>query len=189
MTRLALAVAVAALLAAPAAAPAKEVVKAQVCGASGCYTWDWGNSRGKLALFEMSGQPAAPAPSAAPWYRLKISIGGPGVKPFSYTDAYVPSAGVFRRRAEGGGYEWAQVIEDLRPVLRNESARLEPLSAASLKGVAAPAARKPASAPPAPPEPDAGAPWGWITLAAAASAALLLGLRRRTITLRRLTPQ
>jgi hypothetical protein len=189
MTRLALAVAVAALLAAPAAAPAKEVVKAQVCGASGCYTWDWHNSRGKLALFEMSGQPTAPAPSAAPWYRLKISIGGPGVKPFTYTDAYVPSAGVFRRRAEGGGDEWAQVIEDLRPVLRNESARLEPLSAASLKGDAAPAARKPASAPPAPPEPDAGAPWGWITLAVAASAGLLLGLRRRTMSLRRLTPQ
>jgi hypothetical protein len=68
-------------------------------------------------------------------------------------------------------------------VLRNESARLEPLSAASLKGVAAPAARKPA-----PPEPDAGTPWGWIILAAAASAALLLGLRRRTLSLRRLTP-
>jgi hypothetical protein len=189
MIRLALAVAVAAVLAAPVAAPAKEVVKAQVCGASGCYTWDWEDSRGKLALFEMSGQPSAPAPSAAPWYRLKISIGGPGVKPFTYTDAYVPSAGVFRRRAEGGAYEWAQVIEDLRPVLRNESVRLEPLSAASLKGVPAPAARKPASAPPAPPETDAGTPWGRITLAAAASAALLLGLRRRTMSLRRLTPQ
>ena len=133
----------------------------------------------------MSGQPTVSASPAAPWYRLKISIGGPDVKPFTYTDAYVPSAGVFRRRAERG-YEWAQVIEDLRPVLRNESARLEPLSAASLKGVAAPAARKPA-APPGPPEPDAGTPWGWITLAAA-SAALLLGLRRRTRSLRRLTP-
>jgi len=187
MTRLALAVAVAALLAAPAVAPAKEVVQAQVCGASACYTWDWDNSRGKLALFEMSGQPIAPAPPAAPWYRLTISIGGPGVKPFTYTDAYVPSAGVFRRRAKGGGYEWAHVIEDLRPVLRNESARLEPLSAASLTGVAAPAAREPASAPPAPPETDAGMPWGWITLAAA-SAALLLGVRRRTMSLRRLTP-
>jgi hypothetical protein len=128
----------------------------------------------------MSGPPTAPAPPAAPWYRLKISIGGPEVKPFTYTDAYVPSAGVFRRRAEGGGDEWAQVIEDLRPVLRNESARLEPLPAESLKGVAAPAARKPAAAPPAPPESDAGTPWGWIALAAS-SAALLLGIRRRTM--------
>jgi len=51
MTRLALAVVASALLAAPAAAPAKEVVKAQVCGASDWYTWDWDNSRGKLALF------------------------------------------------------------------------------------------------------------------------------------------
>src|ERR671922_369489 len=181
MPPLALPVVAAALLAAPAAAPAKEVIRAQVCDALGCYTWDWENSRGKLALFEMSGQATAPGPPAAPWYRLKISIGGPDVKPFTYSDAYVPSADVFRRRAEDGGYEWAQVIEDLRPVLRNEASRLEPLPAASLNGVAAPPARKIDSAPPAPPETDAGTPWGWITLASAACAALLVGIRRRTM--------
>lgn len=125
----------AAALAAPAAAAAKEIEKVQVCGASKCFTFDRGNSGGKLMRFEQGGPTAPPPARPAPWYRLKITVGGRDVRRFQFTNAYVPSAGLVRVRAEGGGYEWVEVLDDLRPVLRNVAAGLDPLPASTLRGV------------------------------------------------------
>lgn len=172
--RTALVVASAVVVMWPATASAKEVQRAQVCGASECFTFDRANSGGKLALFNVGGNPALPPAHAAPWYRLRITVGGEDIERFTFTDAYVPSADRIRRRAEGGGYEWVEVIDDLKPVLRNVSAGLEPLPAASLRGVEASAR----PAPPAPPR-QTGTEWYWFALAAGALlASLALGGRQ-----------
>jgi hypothetical protein len=178
---IALALLVAAPLAAPGVAPAKEIQQVKLCGASACFTFDRPNSGDKLLLFDGVAAPA-PAPARpAPWYRLKITVGGPDTERFTYTNAYVPSLGLVRRRAEGGGFEWADVMPDLRPVLRNESSRLKPLPASRLRGLARPAA---SAGTPAPARGAAstvpsggGAPWGWIAGAAVAAASALLFAR------------
>jgi hypothetical protein len=174
--RVALVVASAVVVMWPAAASAKEVQRAQVCGASECFTFDRANSGGKLALFEEGGNPALPPAQAAPWYRLRITVGGADVKRFTFTNAYVPSADRIRRRAEGGGYEWVEVIDDLKPVLRNVSAGLDPLPAASLRGLDA----APAPTPAAPaPQRETGTAWHWFALAGARLAFLGLGEHQR----------
>jgi len=65
-------------------------------------------------------------------------VGGRDVKRFTFINAYVPSAdgigvGRDRRRTEGGGYEWVEMIDELRPVLWNNAARFAPLLASSLR--------------------------------------------------------
>jgi hypothetical protein len=161
MSKLAVFAAVAAALVAPSVAAAKEVRKVQVCGASACFTFDRGNSGGKLALFAQVGDSASSPGRPAAWYRLRITIGAHGMRPFAYTNEYVPGLDRIRIQAEGGGHEWVGVIDDLRPVLRNVAAGLDPLPAAGLPGVAAP--------------PEAGADGSrWPPIAAAAAGAALL---------------
>jgi hypothetical protein len=179
--RTAFVVASAMVLVWPASAVAKEVHKAQVCGASKCFTFDRANSGDKLALFDGGGNPALPPARSAPWYRLRITVGGADIKRFTFTDAYVPSADRIRRRAEGGGYEWVEVIDDLKPVLRNVSARLEPLPASSLRGIHVAPAPAQVRATPAPPTParDTGPAWYWFALAAGIGGGLLAVAGRR----------
>lgn len=181
--RAALAWLLAAFLAAPPVADAKGVVKAQVCGVSKCFTFDRGNSRGKLAFFEVAGDPAPPPRRAAPWYRLRITVGGEDIRRFTFTNAYVPSVDRIRQRAEGGGYEWVSVIPDLRPALQYVAGRLTPLAASKLRGVAAPRAHTRQTGAPAPPAaataPDpTGIPRPLIVAAVPLAAALLLLARR-----------
>jgi hypothetical protein len=130
----------------PASASAKEVQKAQVCGASECFTFDRANSGGKLALFDGGGNPALPPAHAAPWYRLRIMVGGPDIERFTFTDAYVPSADASAIAPREAGTQWVEVIDDLKPVLRNVSSELRPLSASSLRGLEAGAAPAPPAA-------------------------------------------
>jgi hypothetical protein len=127
-------VSLAAIVAAPAAAGAAQVERAQVCGASDCFTFDRHNSGGKLALFAVVGKRAPPPAAPAPWYRLRITFGGRRTSRQTVTSAYVPSSDRIRRRAPGGRYEWVDVIDDLRPVLRHVSDPLEPLPASTLPG-------------------------------------------------------
>jgi hypothetical protein len=96
--RLALLALVAAILAAAPVAAAKEIQRAQVCGASACFTFDRANSGDKLALFDGSVGVTSPPARPSPWYRLRITIGGEDVERFTFTDAYVPSADRIRRR-------------------------------------------------------------------------------------------
>ena len=123
-----------AILAAPAAAAAQQVERAQLCGASDCHTFDRHNSGGKLALFAVVGKRAPPPAAPAPWYRLRITFGGGGTARQTVAGAYVPSSDRIRRRTLGGRYEWVDVIDDLRPVLRYASDPLEPLPASTLPG-------------------------------------------------------
>jgi hypothetical protein len=172
----------ASLLAAPPAF-AKEVQAVQVCGAEKCFTFDRGNSGDKLQLFADVGARAGAPRRADGWYRLRTRIGGEGMKPVVFTNAYVPSLGLIRVNDEGGGgYAWYAVNAEIAPVLRNAAGRLAPRSAASLHvndiapGVPGPTATA------APPRRDSGAGGGWWVIAAAGGAALLAGVlvvRRR----------
>jgi hypothetical protein len=170
-----------AFLLTPGVADAKRVEKARVCGASECFTFNRDNSGNKLVLFEDWGGIRSAPSSAAPWYRLRISFGPEGdepVKPFTVTHAYVPSADLLRVRDDRGVIRWLEVNDDFRLVLRNVSAELEPLPAASLPGIDA-RAMPPAALPARPqpePAPDAGTAWGCFVLAAAAAAALALAI-------------
>jgi hypothetical protein len=181
--RLVVSVVLIAALLTPGVADDKRVEKARVCGASQCFTFNRANSGNKLVLFEEWGGIRAAPSSAAPWYRLRISFGAVGdepVEPFSVTHAYVPSADLLRVRDDQGVIRWLEVNDDLRPVLRNVSAELEPLPAASLPGIDA--QRMPPAALPARPQPlaarDAGTAWGWLVLAGAGMAALAIAIRR-----------
>jgi hypothetical protein len=171
-------------LLAPSVAAAKEVQAVQLCGASQCFRFDRANAGDKLRLFAEAGPPATAPRSAAPWYALRTRIGGRGMEPVVFTNAYVPSAGLIRTDDEGGGgYAWYQVGRDLRPVLLHTAARLAPRSAASLHvsdlapGVPAPTA---GPARRAPRESGAGSAWVIaLAAAAAASAALVIARARR----------
>jgi opacity protein-like surface antigen len=180
MVRKILVVTVLASLAAAPAAQAKEVQAVQVCGATDCFTFDRGNAGGKLELLAELGPAAEAPPQAAGWYRLRTRIGGHGMKPVAFTNAYVPSANLIRVDDEGGGgYAWYEVNADVRPVLRNVASRLAPRPAASLRvsdiapGVPGPTATAAAR------ESGAGSAWLVVLLAAAAGSAALLAVRAR----------
>src|SRR5690349_14236955 len=180
MVRKILMTVIVASLAAAAPAQAKEVQAVQVCGATECFTFDRGNAGGKLALLAELG-PAAAAPARATgWYRLRTRIGGHGMKPVVFTNAYVPGGDLLRVNDEGGGgYGWYAVNADVRPVLRNVAARLAPLPAASLHvsdiapGVPGPTAT------PARRESGAGSAWPVVLLLVAAGSGALLVVRAR----------
>src|SRR4051812_61897 len=118
------AAALAALALLPASAAAKEVSKVQVCGAHHrCADVD-GDSQ-TLNLAASGGIPGEPPPPASPWYRVRVTISGaPGedMKPFSFSYAWVPSAGLVRLRGEGGDYEWAEAAPNTTRVLARTAA-------------------------------------------------------------------
>jgi hypothetical protein len=173
--RVALLALLAASLAVAPPAAAKEIRTARVCGSASCFTFDRANSGGKLMLFGQAGGQAAPPSRSAPWYRLRISVGGRDVEPSAFTNAYVPSLDLLRVCGEGGGYAWVRVIADLRPVLRTVAGRLEPLPASSLAGVQRRGHARAAAAAGADP---GGTRW-WLIVPAAGGAAALVVLTRR----------
>jgi hypothetical protein len=174
---------IAASFAAAPAAFAKEVQAVKVCGATECFTFDRGNSGAKLQLLADTGRAVAAPRRAAGWYEVRTRVGGEGMRPVTWTSAYVPSLGLVRINDEGGGgYEWHTVYGEIAPVLRNAAGRLAARPAASLHvndiapGVPGPAPRA------APARREGGLGGGWWVLAVAAAAALgagLLVVRRR----------
>ena len=170
------------LIAAPAA-QAKEIARVAVCGASDCTVLtrkDMSNERLHL-LVEAVGE--APAPAApAPWYRIKARVKGDG-ETFTFTNAYVPSEGLIRGRAEGGGAIWMSILPDAKPILARVTKGLEPLPASRLTGldVKPPTAQvdevfAPA---PAPATVKAGTQWPWLAAAVAGVLAAAALIRRR----------
>src|SRR3954452_24182973 len=178
---------IAASLAAASGAAAKEVQAVTVCGVSECFTFDRGNSGGKLQLFAETGAAVSAPPRAAQWYELRTRIGGEGTRPVVFATAYVPILGLVRVNDEGGGgYAWFTVNDQIKPVLANVAVRLAPRSPASLHLTdIAPGVPAPTVAHVRPPraerrESAAGSSW-WIILpaAGAAAAGALVLVRRR----------
>jgi hypothetical protein len=172
-----------ALLIAPAAG-AKGISKMEVCGKSQCATLP-GHGDDLEALLA-GGTTAGPPEGPAPWYVVHTTVRpsrGEDFEPFSFREAYVPSAGLLRVRAEGGGYEWRTVGTDYEAAMRKATAGLAPRPAARLRGLEPVQAKvDEVVAPPAAEQAGgAGLPW-WIAVAAAAAgliAALALYGRRR----------
>ena len=178
----------------PGTAHAKEVSAVQVCGASGCVPLPRDVARSDA--FMQGGLAAEPPAAAAGWYTIRYTISpgeGEDIEPFTFRNAYVPSADRVRERAEGGGFAWFEPSRDMVRALAPYLDRVEPFPASRLRGLDATTAG--ASAPePADPgvgswgerqhgaaETGGGAPWGPLALAAAGAALLaaLVGVARR----------
>ena len=175
-----------ALLFAPAAG-AKGISKMEVCGASHCVALpgDGDDLEALLAGGSFAGPPEGPAP----WYAVRTTVRpsrGEDFEPFSFREAYVPSAGLLRVRAEGGGYEWRDVGARYEAAMRKATGGLDPRPAARLRGLEPVKAQvQEVVLPPADAQSDGGGtPW-WIAVVAAAAgliAALALYGRRRSRT-------
>jgi hypothetical protein len=130
---------VALTLAATPAAVAKEITKAEVCGAGGCTSVD--DADGRFALME-GGRPRNPPP-AAPYYEVNMEMDQGGE--FSYTA--VPDRRAYR--ADDGA--WYEMGPAMVVLVAKVTAREQAFPAAGLIGAApAPEPRRAAA--------DAGSP-------------------------------
>jgi hypothetical protein len=120
------AVAALALAAAPAAR-AKEITKAQVCGADGCTRV--ADADGRFALME-GGPPRSAPPAAAPFYRVNMEMDHRGA--FSITA--VPNRRAFL--ADDG--LWYEMPPAMVATVAKAAARRRPFAAAGLPGAAQP---------------------------------------------------
>jgi hypothetical protein len=182
-------VAVVVLLVAAPTAVAKEIAKVEVCGRGDCNVLvpgmgppgDGIKQRDLLELAEVVG-PADPPAAASGWFRVRVTMAHDGVDENSWTNAWVPSARLLRARDETGrGYTWFTVPRDTALSFRKVTRMLDPLPAATLRGLNAtrpPGADRGVTAP-APPARGHGAPWGWIVLALAVAGFAAALLRRR----------
>jgi hypothetical protein len=185
------------LLAAAPSAIAKEIAKVEVCGRGDCNVLvpgtgpqgDGLKQRDLLALTQVVG-PADPPAAASGWFRVRVTIEHPGVDENSWTNAWVPTARLLRARDEtGSGYTWFTVPRDTALSFLKVTRRLDPLPAATLRGLSAklppPRVDRVVTAP-GPPARSDGVQWGWIALAVALAGLTGALLRRRVPRLLRL---
>jgi len=137
MKRTLAATALVALLVLAPATPAKEITRAEVCGADGCTAVD---DEGDRALLVNGGPPRTP-PAAAPFYlaRLEVDTGG------SHVERLYVAAVPDRRALRGADGTWMEMPEDLTAVIERYARGHRPRPAGRLAG-AAPAAPPPARA-------------------------------------------
>ena len=130
------AVAALALAAAPAAV-AKEITKAEVCGAGGCATVD--DEAGRAVL--MNGGPSRTPPPAAPYYNVRIEMSH-GEETGAFNLAAVPEQRAFR--ADDGA--WYEMTPEMTALITKVAAGKRAFPAAGLIGAAAPPEPRPAAA-------------------------------------------
>ena len=130
--------AVAALaLAAVPAASAKEITKAEVCGADGCSAAG-GGDREVLA----NGGPPRTPPTAAPFYVVRIAVDGGGGHRESWEMTAVPA----RRAQRAADGTWIDMPPDVAAVITKLTADHRPFPASGLTGAAPPPKPHPAPA-------------------------------------------
>ena len=177
-----------ALVIAPVAG-AKGISKMEVCGASHCAAL--AGDGDDLEALAIGSSAAGPPEGPAAWYAVRSTVTpsraqGEDFEPFTFREAYVPSAGLLRVRAEGGGFEWRDVSARYEAAMKKATAGLEPRPAARLRGldvepVEAQVHEVVAAPEPADAESGGGVPW-WIAVFAVAAGlitALALYGRRR----------
>jgi hypothetical protein len=128
--------AVAALALAPAAS-AKEITKAEVCGADGCSAAAAAD-RQTLA----SGGGSRTAPAAAPFYVVRIAVDGGDGHPQSWETTAVPA----RRALRADDGTWLDMPPDVAAVITKLTADRRPFPASGLTGAAPPPKPRPAPA-------------------------------------------
>jgi hypothetical protein len=119
MKRLVFAFALLALLAVPAPALAKEVTNVAMCGPDGCK--NFGNPS-QVGGWPMEGGPNVQMPGPAAFYELKYTVDAHGEQ-HTWSQWYVPSAGVVASRDEREGMYWMQFDN---PALAAAARELEP---------------------------------------------------------------
>ena len=175
----------AAVLALPAPAAAKGVGTASLCGDDGeCVKIGAAHLRGtdRAVLMQAAG-PVDPPADVAPWYRLRVRVEpGPGegeeFEPFTFTNVWVPSAGLMRGSGEHGP-EWMTILPEAETILRRAARELDPLPAARLTGLDLRAPEAQVSEvlyPPEPAEAGGGAPQWWTWAGAAIALAGVIAL-------------
>jgi hypothetical protein len=126
-----LAAAAAALaLAAPAAA--KELAKAELCGAAGCVAV---TDRDDLRNFPTGGEATTERPPLSSFYALRMSTKD-DVATHTWTIYYVPSADLFAIPDEYGSVTWHPLFGDAIPLMRKLASRVEPYPAPEITSVA-----------------------------------------------------
>jgi hypothetical protein len=133
---LVLAAVAAVTLAAAPAAPAKEITKAQVCGADGCAAAA-GGDRQTLA----NGGPTRMPPTAAPFYAVRIAVDSGERHTTNWETIAVPERHALR--ADDG--TWLELPPDVEAVITKLSADLRPFPASGLIGAAPPPKPHPAA--------------------------------------------
>jgi hypothetical protein len=170
-----LALAILALALLPASASAKEVVKAQLCGAGGCVSVSHA-----IAMDLMDGGPPTDPPKeAAPFFTARLWVRVDDGKTQRFDTAFVPRYGLMR----GDDGTWMDAPVQTEAAFKRGARGLEASPASDLGPLPAPTA-EPVPAPAQDPAPvDDGSPlWpiAFLGLAAAvATSALVLYVRRR----------
>jgi len=136
MRRLALPLALAAVLALPAAAQAKEVTALVVCGTNGCHTI---RDKAVLLAFMNQGVQAAAPDRHAPFYSITAKVSEPGQGEIGhFTSRWVPSENRVRSVDENDIPQWNR----LKPVVAHAMLRavhgLKPKPASRLGRLTAP---------------------------------------------------
>lgn len=168
--RLALALAALALL--PASASAKEVVKAQVCGADGCVAV---SSAVAMDLADY-GPPSDPPKAAAAFYTAEVTMRG-GDEKFTLKSTFVPAGGFMR----GDDGQWRDAPIQTEEAFKSAVGGLEPFPASELGPLPTPAPKTIAAPDPAPVD-DGGSVWLIVAFGLAGVVAtwgLVLFVRRR----------
>jgi hypothetical protein len=170
-----LALAILALALLPASASAKEVVKAQVCGAGGCVSVSHA-----IAMDLMDGGPPTDPPKeAAPFFTARLWVRVDDGKTQRFDTAFVPRYGLMR----GDDGTWMDAPVQTEAAFKRGARGLEASPPSDLGPLPA-ATAEPVPAPAQDPAPvDDGSPlWpiAFLGLAAAvATSALVLYVRRR----------
>jgi hypothetical protein len=168
-----LALAILALALLPASASAKEVVKAQVCGAGGCVSVSHA-----LAMDLMDGGPPTDPPKeAAPFFTARLWIKVDDGKTQRFDTAFVPRYGLMR----GDDGTWMDAPVQTEAAFKRGARGLEASPASDLGPLPAPTA-EPIPAPTQDPAPvdDGSSAWLIVVLVAGgvvATTALLLWRR------------
>jgi hypothetical protein len=134
---LVLAAVAAVTLAAAPSAPAKEISKAQVCGADACAAAALGD-RQTLA----NGGPTRTPPTAAPFYTVRIAVDTGERRTTNWETTAVPE----RRALRADDGTWLEMPADVEAVITKLTADLRPFPASGLVGAAPPPKSHPAAA-------------------------------------------
>jgi hypothetical protein len=122
-----------ALLVQAAPATAKKIVKAQVCGASGCSEI---TDRDMLAALPEGGDPTDPPSHASGWYRATLTVAAGDARD-SFSLAALPDAGYLRSEKDPviGGYNWMRMTPAAAAAYRSAVRGIRPFPASRLGGL------------------------------------------------------
>jgi hypothetical protein len=131
MRRLTLCLALALPLVIAASASAKEIVAAEICGASDCRV-----VKDRDALMAIAeGGPIVSAPrKGAPFYTVRMTVKAERER-HTFPLVIVPAAGLLRGEDEDGSFTWTSVSDGSVAQQRALTRGLKPFPAAKLEGV------------------------------------------------------